>query len=94
MFVQSSMKKIVRADDATANHSKLLCMYKYTQVASCMCYQYVCLTLSRRSPQVTEVTAITAGYMEVTSKLLYAQVAAHACMYQYSYCKVTPGYSS
>ena len=50
------------------------------------------IIMSRRSPQVTQVTAVTAGYMEVTSKLLYAQVAALAYMYQYSYCKVTPGY--
>ena len=31
-----------------------------------------------RSPQVTEVTAVTTGYIEVTSKLLYVKEQAVA----------------
>ena len=39
--------------------------------------------MSGRVSQVTQATAVTTGYIEVTSKLLYAQAVPYACITGY-----------
>ena len=39
--------------------------------------------------RASQVTAVTTGYIEVTSKLLYAQAASYACITNNEF---TPGY--